>query len=296
MSGAISRFEGLQAAPSEAKRTQDRDLQRAFGEARLRFVSKHGGTYAADLYQKAPTRVLFPGLGGAPIEAVLSNTAGGIAGGDTFSCRVSVSEGATAAVVTQAAEKVYRALDSHACVETDLHVSDRAGLSWLPQETILFDGARLRRRTAVHLEPKSKLVALEWIVLGRSARGEAVASGELSDGWRVHVDGRIVWADVLRLPPTAWREMGRSALLADCKAFATAIAYAPGLADGAAEFRELLEGAPCQAGVTSVAGLLVFRFASADAAALRSALASFLSRAGEIALPGLFRVPKMWSC
>lgn len=298
MSGAILRFDDEDAAPPsfEPKRTLDRDLQRASGEARLVFAEIGGRTRPAELYQKAPLRVLFPALDGAAAEAVLANTAGGIAGGDTLSCRVTVGERAVAAVTTQAAEKVYRALDSHASVQSSLHLADRAALAWLPQETILFDAARLRRRTEVHLEPNSELLALEWVVLGRTARGETLTSGELTDAWTVRLGGRLVWADAFRLPSHAWNEMSRPALLAGCAAFVTAILYAPGIAQHLEDFRDLLQGMPCRAGVTSLARLLVFRFASADAVTLRAALTSFLSRASGIALPGLFRVPKMWSC
>ena len=49
-----------------------------------------------------------------------------------------------------------------------------ARLDWLPQETILFDAARLERRLEVDLAADARLTALETLVLGRAAMGETV--------------------------------------------------------------------------------------------------------------------------
>ncbi len=104
-------------------------------------------TVLATLYQRSPCRVLFPRppLGEAPL-AVLVNTAGGLAGGDHVSVAVRVEAGAAATVTTQAAEKIYRSLGPDARVEARLAVGEDARLEWLPQESILFDGACLDRR------------------------------------------------------------------------------------------------------------------------------------------------------
>lgn len=303
MFGAISRFDGedpeksLVVPGQQPAKARDRDLQRANGEARLVFSARGGRTYAADLYQRSPLRVLLPNIdGGVCSEAVLSNTSGGIAGGDAFTCRVSVENEASIAVTTQAAEKIYRALNAPASIETHLGVSAGGKLAWLPQETILFDGARLRRRTHVHLSGRAELIALEWLVLGRAARGETMSFGELSDGWTVRLDGRLIWADTFRIPSEAWSEVNRAALLDGCTAFATAIAFGTDMIGGLDGFRTLLDRLPCRCGVTPIAGLLVCRFASADPAHLRASLKTFLQETGGGSPTGLFRIPKMWSC
>ncbi len=88
-------------------------------------------------------RVRFPGAcAGAP-EAVLVNTAGGIAGGDRFAVDLDLEAGARLVVTTAAAEKVYRSLGPDAAFDLTARVGDGAELMWLPQETILFDRARL---------------------------------------------------------------------------------------------------------------------------------------------------------
>ena len=102
-------------------------------------------------------------------------------------------------LTSQAAERIYRALDEPARISTTLSVASAAKLAWCPQETIVFDRARVRRETQIAVSSGAELLALEWIVLGRAAHGETVASGHVVDSWRVEKDGRLVWADSLRI-------------------------------------------------------------------------------------------------
>ena len=114
-------------------------------------------------------------------EAVLVNAAGGVAGGDRLELEVTALGDARVAVTSQAAEKVYRALDQPARVVTRLKARDTAKLAWLPQETIIFDRARIRRQIEIDLCSGTELMALEWLVLGRTAHGEEVRSGHIRD-------------------------------------------------------------------------------------------------------------------
>ena len=71
--------------------------------------------------------------------------------------------------------------------------------AWLPQPTILFDGARLDRRTEVDLAGDARFLAVETLIFGRAAMGEDVHRGLCRDAWRVRRDGALVFADSLRL-------------------------------------------------------------------------------------------------
>ena len=155
------------------------------------------GTEVVDVYQKFPTRIMLPTIGdGAVREAVVINAAGGIAGGDRLELEVTALDNALVAVTSQAAEKIYRALDQPARVVTRLKACDTAKLAWLPQETIIFNSARIHRQTEIDLCAGAELMALEWLVLGRAAHGEEVVRGDISVtvGW-CRRDGRLVWAD-----------------------------------------------------------------------------------------------------
>jgi urease accessory protein len=228
-------------------------------------------------------------------EAVLINTAGGIAGGDRLECAVRVLESASLAVTSQTPERVYRALSEPAQVTTRLEARDAARLAWLPQETIVFDRARLRRRTEVELSAEAELLALEWFVLGRAAHGETVVDGEITDSWRVRRDDRLVWADTFRATGETFPHLRRRALLSKYRAVATLIYSGPDL-DGRLELiRDLVASLECAGGATSVGGLIIVRLAAAVASELRLAVRGFLEGFGRERGPAPLRVPKMWS-
>jgi urease accessory protein len=229
-------------------------------------------------------------------EAVLINTAGGIAGGDRLECSVVALPGASMAVTSQAAEKVYRALNEPARIATSLKAYESARLAWLPQETITFNWARLHRTTEIELFSGSELLALEWLVLGRAAHGEIVVGGSITDSWRVKKDDRLIWADNFRITNETFAQTNRKALLSDCRAIATLIYFGPDLDKRVECLRESLLSLECDCGVTLVGGLVVARFAAKESAGLKVALRSFLSQLETELGPGPFRVPKMWAC
>jgi urease accessory protein len=280
-----------------AQHSSDKDLQRAEGSCRIVLAGSEKGTRVMDVYQKSPIRVLFPGTGGAAVEeAVLINTAGGIAGGDRLECSVTVLDNAAIAVTSQAAEKIYRALDEPARIKTILIASDAAKLAWLPQETIVFNRARIRRDTEIDLSSRAELLALEWLLLGRAAHGEKMNGGSITDSWRVKKDGRLVWADSFRVTDEVFSHLSRKALLSDCNAVATLLYFGPDLDTRLQFIRGAVQSSECQCAATLVGGLIVVRFAAKASRALRLVLQALLQRFDREFGPGPFRVPKMWSC
>ncbi|HZA37193.1 MAG TPA: urease accessory protein UreD [Vicinamibacterales bacterium] len=177
----------------------DNDLQRAEGFGRALLSGSEKGSRIVDIFQRSPIRIMFPGAGGGAVEeAVLVNTAGGIAGGDRLECGVTALANASIAVTSQAAEKIYRALNEPARIATKLKACEAAKLAWLPQETIVFNWGRLSRETEIEVSSGAELLALEWLVLGRAAHGEEMVGGHIADSWRVKKDGRLIWADSFR--------------------------------------------------------------------------------------------------
>lgn len=261
-------------------------------------MNGNGGRLAiADLYQRSPGKVLMPRIDGERWrEAVFLNTAGGLAGGDRMRFEASASGDACFTATTQTAERVYRALDASAEVTTHIDVRDTAAMQWLPQETILFDGGRLSRTTEIHLSASAKLIAMDWLVLGRSASGETVRTGAFSDNWRIYRDGRLAWADAFRLDGDIAALAQRPALLAGHTAIATllyAAADAPAQIERA---RAILGGFACKAGATIVNGVMICRLAAMAAADLRQAVSQFL-RSFRDGLAGFSpALPKVWAC
>jgi urease accessory protein len=275
----------------------DKDLQRVDGCGRVVLSGSAVGTRIEDIFERSPIRIMFPRVGYCPVgEAVIINTAGGIAGGDRLECSVAALPGASIAVTTQAAEKIYRALHEPAYVRTMLKACDSARLAWLPQETIVFNRARLRRTTEIELFSGSELLALEWLILGRAAHGEIVVGGSISDSWYVKKDGRLVWADSFRITDETFAHLNRKALLSNCNAIATLIYFGPDLDERLEFLREIPRSLGCDCAMTLVAGLIVVRFAAKQSYDLKLALRSFLQQVEPELGSGPFRVPKMWVC
>jgi urease accessory protein len=290
-------FSPFDSPEGRAGNPSDRDLQRAEGSGRLVVSGSENGTRIEEVFERSPTRILFPRTGHCRVEeAVIINTGGGVAGGDRLECSVTALPGASIAVTSQAAEKVYRALQDPARVATRLKARESARLAWLPQETILFDGARIHRTTEIELFSGAELLALEWLVLGRAAHRETVVSGGVLEAWRVKKDGRLVWADTFRISDEIFVHLNRKALLSNFNSIATLIYFGPDQ-DRTAEFlRQILSSLECHCALTLVSGLIVARFAAKQSSDLKLALRSFLQHFSRQLGSFPFRVPKMWSC
>ena len=280
-----------------AGKPSDGDLERAAGSGRIVLSGSGKGTRIMDVFQRAPIRIMFPRAGGSAVEeAVLVNTAGGIAGGDRLDSAVTALANASIAVTSQAAEKVYRALNEPARIATKLEACEAAKLAWLPQETIVFNWGRLSRKTEIELSSGAELLALEWVVLGRAAHGEEMVGGQITDSWRVKKDGRLIWADTFRATDEVFPHLHRKALLSNCNAVGTLIFFGPSL-DARLEFlRGIAPSLECHCAATLVGGLMIVRFAAKASSDLRPALRSVLQQFSRELGPGPFRVPKMWSC
>jgi len=280
-----------------SRRPSDQDLERAEGSGRIILSGSENGTRIKEVFQRSPLRILFPStVTGAVEEAVLVNTAGGIAGGDRLECDVTALSNASIAVTSQAAEKVYRALNAPARIATRLKVCEGAKLAWLPQETILFNWGRLSRTTEIEISNGAELLALEWLVLGRAAHGEEITGGHIADSWRVKRDGRLIWADSFRATDQTFPHLHRKALLSDCKAFGTLVYFGPHLNARLEFVRDIAPSGGCNCSMTSVSGLIIARFASRTSFELRLTLRDFLQQFGGELGGHPFRVPKMWSC
>lgn len=265
---------------------------RARGTLRLAFAHRAGRTRLIEAYQSGCLRARSPATRGPDrTAAVLINTGGGVTGGDRLDQTIRWREGSIATVATQAAEKVYRAAQGEVEIETRLTVDEGADAEWLPQETILFDGARLNRRTQVDLAPGARFLGVEAVILGRTAMGETVRRGALRDSWRISRAGKLIYADVQRLEGRIDELMQRSAVGAGARAVAVAILAVDGAAALLPAVREIMEQAQGRAAATVVNGLLVSRFLSPDGQTLRRDLVAVLSglRDGR-------PLPRVWTC
>ena len=285
------------AAHERPESACDKNLQRAEGGGRIVLSRARNGARIVEVFQRSPIRIMFPRVAGSAVEeAVFINTAGGIAGGDRLECDVTALAEASIAVTSQAAEKVYRALNEPACILTRLKACEAAKLAWLPQQTIIFNWARLSRKTEVDVVSGAELLALEWLVLGRAAHGEDMIGGHISDTWHVKKDGRLIWADCFRATDGTFPNLKRNALLSSCKAIGTLIYFGPDFAARLEFFRGIAGSLECHCAATCVSGLIIVRLAATMSSDLSLALRALLQQFSQQLGPGPFRVPKMWSC
>lgn len=292
MSAAISRYETVATVSPE---TSPPRLQRGDGAVRIVFARRGVMTAMHRLYQRTPGRALFPHVeAGEPALAMLLNTAGGLTGGDRMAMALTAEASAAAVATSAAAEKIYRALGGDVAIDIALEVDDGAWLEWLPQETILFEGARLKRAVTARVAATGRLVAAEMLVFGRIARGERLRQGLLSERWRVERDGRLVWVDALRLDGDIAATIDRPTGFAGAESVATAIYVGADAPRHLALAREGGDGLSCRAGATLVNDMLLARFIG-DPASVRAALGRYVGRLRHAAAGLSARPPRAWT-
>jgi urease accessory protein len=228
-----------------------------------------------------------------PVAALLT-TSGGLAGGDRLRLEFASETRASVLATTAAAEKVYGSLGPDTRVDIGLTVEDGAWLEWLPQETILFDGARLVRRVNATLAPGGRLLAAELVVFGRRARGERFAKGLLHEAWRIRVGEKLVWADAMRLEGDIAAQIDAPAAFAGAGAMATVVYVGADAADHLDLARSHAEAGLCEGGATVVNGVLLARFLAPRGETLRRAVIDYVAglRQATAGLPP--RMPRLW--
>jgi urease accessory protein len=246
-----------------------------------------GVTRRRQLHESGSLRVRFPSPEAEGLSAVFVNTAGGIAGGDRFDIDISTGEGSRLAVTTAAAEKVYRAQGPAARVNIVLKAAAGAHLAWLPQETILFDRARVLRRIDIDLAESASLLLCEIVVFGRSAMGERMLHGEFVDRWRMRRGGRLVFAETVRLDGDIGEKLARPAIAKGGVAIGTAL-IVPGDEALLERIRELTTSFGGEVGISCWNGFAMARFCAQDAAKLRADMMAVLGVASGSALPRLW--------
>jgi urease accessory protein len=259
---------------------------RATGHVAFGVATHAGRTRRTRVHEDGSLRVRFPNAETQALEAVIVNTGGGMTGGDRFAVEIALGEGARLIAGTAAAEKIYRSTGPDAEMDVKLDIGEGAQLAWLPQETILFDRARLARRIDVDLADGASLLMAEAVVFGRSAMGEAMSQGFFTDRWRVRRAGKLVFADSARLDGKIAAKLGQGACAAGGIAIATVL-IAPGDDATLNAVRALADGFAGEVGISAWNGIAVARLCAKDGAALRHDLIAVLAalNAG---------VPRLW--
>lgn len=272
-------------------------LQSAGWSARLAlsFRRRDGETLLARREHDGPLvvqKALHP-EGDAVCHAIVVHPPGGIAGGDRLALDVDVGERAHAQLTTPGAAKWYRSSGRDA--RQDLHARVAAGgvLESLPQEAIVYDGARAKLTTAIALAEGATYVGWDIVCLGRTHSGERFASGALTQSTEIVRGGTLLWVDRLVVAGGS-RALQSSALLAGAPVFGTLVVAAE-VDDDMLRSCRRVACADGEGAVTRLPGVLVARFRGHVAAAARTYFANLwrLLRPALLGRPAV--PPRIWN-
>jgi len=246
-------------------------------EARLdlTFERDDARTVLATRKHVGPLRVqkaLYP-EGPEVCQAIIVHPPGGIVGGDSLSIGIDVGALAHAQLTTPGAAKWYRSAGPRAGAVTTLRIHEGALLEWLPQETMLFDGARASIALSVELARESRYIGWDITCLGRTASGERYASGDLRQSTEISRDGSLLFCERAAIDGGS-RLLQSGAILKGAAVFGTLVAVGAPVTD------EMLAGCRavrCNTGegaVTRLPEVFVARYRGDSASAARTYFAT----------------------
>lgn len=273
---------GITSSPAETFAAN-----RAVGAVKFDVHVKDGATRRRELHEAGSLRVRFPSPEQQGLSAVFVNTAGGIAGGDRFDIDIAAETGAHLTVTTAAAEKVYRSYGPDAEVNIALRAGADARFAWLPQETILFDQARVVRRIDIDLVQGASLLLCEIVVFGRAAMGERMTRGSFTDRWRMRIGDKLAFAETIRLDGNIAGKLGSRAVANGGVAVGIAL-IVPGDEAVVERIRKMSGAFGAEVGVSAWNGFAMARFCAQDAARLRADMMKVLGCVSPSGLPRLW--------
>lgn len=290
MLDGISPYDGGQGLAGGSSR----QLQRTRGAVRARVLAPPqpgGRPRIGTLFQSGAGKLRMPRIYAHDgIELVFINTAGGLTGGDHVSTDLSVDTGATVVWTSQASEKIYRSIAGTASIENRVSQAAGSTLVWLPQETILFDRASLTRRLDISLAGDARLLAIEPMVFGRTAMGEAVREGYWRDSWRLSLDGTLIHADETRLSGPIADILAKAGVAGGALGVASGVYAGPDAVDILEAVRRVAAVPGVAAGASLIGGHIVLRAVAADGEGLRQWIRQVLDAATGLGLP------RTWNC
>ncbi len=263
-------------------------LQRARGEIDLAVVAGRLDRF----YQSGSSKIFMPKTYATTLEAVLVNTAGGLAGGDEFDVKLTADGDTHLTVSTQTAERVYKALGpDNAKMRIEITLTGSASLHWLPQETIMFDGAGFSRHLNVKMDEEASFLASEMMVFGRTAMRESVKQGRVFDQWRIHRGNKLIHAEALRLEGDIAGKLDNLASGAGCVSFATTLFIGRDYEEKANAAREFFKFYhDVKTAISAWDGKLVVRSVGGDTARLKKVMVRFMLHLRRI------ENPRVWNC
>jgi urease accessory protein len=262
----------------------------------LRFERDAARTVLAARRHVGPLRVqkaLYP-EGAEVCQVVVVHPPGGIVAGDSLVIDIDAGSRAHVQVTTPGATKWYRSTGRIARSDTTLRVRGGALVEWLPQETLLFDGARAAIRLAVLLDGDARFIGWDVTTLGRTASGERFAAGQLKQRLELIRDGSLLWCEHAALDGGS-RALLSGAILDEAPVFGTLVMAAGPMQDGLLAACRDIRCASGEGAVTRLPNIFVARYRGNSANSARMYFATLWqvlrpALAGRDAVP-----PRIWT-
>jgi urease accessory protein len=269
-------------------------------ELDLHYESRGARSVLAQRRHFGPLRVqrdLYP-EGEGICHSILVHPPGGIAGGDSLAIDISLGAGSAALLTTPGAAKWYRSRGPQASQSLRLQLGEDAMLEWLPQESIVFDGARARLECEIHLAARSVFIGWDVLCLGRPAAAEQFLRGCWQQRLQLWRNGERLWLEQARLcdeDPLLQKLLKSPLGLAGYSVCGTLLVAAEHLPDSllaACRGCVLSEG---RSGITRLPGLMLARCLGHSAETVRAWMVQLwqLSRPALCGVPAV--TPRIWS-
>jgi urease accessory protein len=173
------------------------NTNRWYGHLELTYTKDRDLTRIARSLNQAPLKIQRPFYpeGRDICHSIILHTAGGIVGSDRLSQKIHLQPQAHATITTAAATKIYRSNGDSAQQNTNITIEPQAILEWLPQETIVFAGAKYRQDTRIELAPTASFLGWEITRFGRTARSERFLEGEWQSNTEIWQNNQPLWID-----------------------------------------------------------------------------------------------------
>ena len=264
----------------------------------LGFERRNAETILARRVHRGPLRVQKPLYPEGPelCHAIVLHPPAGICGGDRLAINIDVGADARALLTTPGAGKWYRSAGQEAAQVVTLKVGAGGTAEWLPQESIVFNGAQARMHTSADLEVGAHYIGVETLCLGRRASGETFSRGQLQLATDIRIDGVPLWRERGRVE-------GGSALLdspiglAGFSVCSTVIAAGADVdADTLAACRQAMPAeAGAQWGVSAMPQLFVGRYLGHSAEAARAWFVELWRALRPTFVGREMAVPRIWN-
>ena len=265
-------------------------------QLQLGFTREPRRTVLAQRSHRGPLRVqkaLYP-EGPEVCQVIVVHPPGGIAGGDLLEIAIAAGPGAHVQITTPGAAKWYRSAGPRAQASTRIAAAPGSSVEWLPQEAILFDGARASIATRIDLAGDAVFVGWDIMSLGRTAAGECFTTGELRQALELARDGRLLWCERALLDGGSLA-LQSGAVLAGFPVFGTMIVAAGRLDAVALAACRDCTAAQGEGGITRLPEVTVARYRGASTAAARTYFASLWNVLRPIVIGRAAVPPRIWS-